>query len=72
MESPAASSAARLIRKPDERRVVEVCSAAFYMENDPGVLVSACLFGDGAAAAVLSLEPGYFLGGSADARSLCW
>ncbi len=37
---------------------VEVCSAAFYLDNDPGVLISACLFGDGAAAAVLSAEPG--------------
>ena len=37
---------------------VEVCSAAMYLDNDPGVLVSACLFGDGAAAAVLSAEPG--------------
>ncbi len=36
---------------------VEVCSAAFYLDNDPGVLISACLFGDGAGAAVLSLEP---------------
>ena len=36
---------------------VEVCSAAFYIDNDPGVLISACLFGDGAGAAVLSLEP---------------
>ncbi len=36
---------------------VEVCSAAFYMDDDPGVLVSACLFGDGAGAAVLSNEP---------------
>jgi alkylresorcinol/alkylpyrone synthase len=36
---------------------VEVCSAAFFLDNDPGVLVSACLFGDGAAAAVLALEP---------------
>lgn len=33
---------------------VEVCSAAFYLDDDPGVLISACLFGDGAAAAVLS------------------
>jgi polyketide synthase Type III len=33
---------------------VEVCSAALYIDDDPGVLVSACLFGDGAAAAVLS------------------
>ncbi len=36
---------------------VEVCSAAAFIDEDPGVLVSACLFGDGAAAAVLSAEP---------------
>ena len=36
---------------------VEVCSAAFYLDNDLGVLVSACLFGDGAAAAVVSASP---------------
>jgi len=36
---------------------VEVCSAAFYLDNDPGVLISLCLFGDGAGAAVLSLQP---------------
>jgi alkylresorcinol/alkylpyrone synthase len=36
---------------------VEVCSAAFYLDNDPGVLISACLFGDGAGAAILSREP---------------
>ena len=36
---------------------VEVCSAAFYLDNDPGVLISACLFGDGAGAAVLAAEP---------------
>src|SRR5437867_2621263 len=36
---------------------VEVCSAAFYLDNDPGVLISACLFGDGAGAAVLSNRP---------------
>ena len=35
---------------------VEVCSAAFYFDNDPGVLISACLFGDGAAATVWSKE----------------
>ena len=33
---------------------VEVCSATFYLDDDAGVLISACLFGDGAAAAVLS------------------
>jgi predicted naringenin-chalcone synthase len=36
---------------------VEVCSAAFYVDDDPGVLVSACLFGDGAGALVLGAEP---------------
>ena len=33
---------------------VEICSAAFYFDDDPGVLISACLFGDGAGAAVLA------------------
>lgn len=37
---------------------VEVSSAAMYLDNDPGVLISACLFGDGAGAAVLSRRPG--------------
>ena len=36
---------------------VEVCSAAMYLDEDLGVLVSACLFGDGAAAAVVSRRP---------------
>ena len=36
---------------------VEVCSAAFFMDDDPGVLISACLFADGAGAAVLANEP---------------
>jgi alkylresorcinol/alkylpyrone synthase len=36
---------------------VEVSSAAMYLDNDPGVLVSACLFGDGAGAAILSRQP---------------
>ena len=35
---------------------VEICSAAMYLDEDPGVLVSACLFGDGAGAAVLTAE----------------
>lgn len=33
---------------------VEVCSAAFFADDDPGVVISLCLFGDGAAAAVWS------------------
>jgi predicted naringenin-chalcone synthase len=44
---------------------VEVCSAALYLDDDPGVLISACLFGDAAAAAVCSREPG-------SRRSLKW
>ena len=31
---------------------VEICSAAFYLDDDPGVIISACLFSDGAAATV--------------------
>ena len=45
---------------------VEVCSAAMYLDNDPGVLISACLFGDGAGAAVLSRKA------SPDRRSIKW
>jgi len=37
---------------------VEICSAAFYLDDDPGVLVSACLFGDGAAATIWRDTPG--------------
>ncbi|HXJ72656.1 MAG TPA: 3-oxoacyl-[acyl-carrier-protein] synthase III C-terminal domain-containing protein, partial [Candidatus Dormibacteraeota bacterium] len=36
---------------------VEVCSAAFYVDDDPGVLISACLFGDAAGAAVVAEAP---------------
>lgn len=35
---------------------VEVCSAAFYIDDDPGVVISACLFGDGACAAIFEGE----------------
>lgn len=31
---------------------VEICSAAYYADDDSGVLISLCLFGDGAAAAI--------------------
>jgi alkylresorcinol/alkylpyrone synthase len=31
---------------------VEVSSSAFFLNDDPGVLISLCLFGDGAAAAI--------------------
>jgi alkylresorcinol/alkylpyrone synthase len=36
---------------------VEVCSAAFYLDDDPGVLISLCLFGDGASASVWRSRP---------------
>ena len=45
---------------------VEVCSAAFYLDDDAGVLISACLFADGAGAAVLASEP------SPNRRSVEW
>lgn len=45
---------------------VEVCSAALYLDNDPGVLISTCLFSDGAGAAVLSAKP------AAQARRVAW
>jgi alkylresorcinol/alkylpyrone synthase len=35
---------------------VEISSAAFYVDDDPGVLISLCLFGDGAAACLWSSE----------------
>ena len=37
---------------------VEICSAAFYLDDDPGVLISACLFSDGAAATIWRGNPG--------------
>lgn len=58
---PALDQAAALLQAGHARRVlvacVEICSAASYLDDDPGVLISACLFGDGAAAAVLGAEP---------------
>lgn len=45
---------------------VEVSSAAMYLDNDPGVIISACLFGDGAGAAVLSRR------GAPGARRIEW
>ena len=37
---------------------VEICSAAFYLDDDPGVIISACLFSDGAAATIWRNTPG--------------
>jgi len=36
---------------------VEVCSAAIFLDDDPGVLISACLFSDGAAASIWRSTP---------------
>lgn len=36
---------------------VEISSAAFFLNDDPGVLISLCLFGDGAAAALWTDSP---------------
>ena len=58
---PNLRTAAGLLRSGEVKQAlsicVEICSAAFYLDDDPGVLISACLFGDGAAAAVLSETP---------------
>src|SRR5258706_6828752 len=55
---PNLRTAEALLRAGDYRQGLrdscESVSAAFYLDNDPGVLISACLFGDGAGAAVLS------------------
>ena len=67
---PNLRSANSLIQSGQCERVlsicVEVCSAALYLDDDPGVLISACLFGDGAGAAVLSRDP------VANQRSIEW
>jgi len=36
---------------------VEICSAAFFLDDDPGVIISLCLFGDGASASIWSGHP---------------
>lgn len=58
---PNLRAASALIRSGSAKHVlcicVEVCSAALYLDNEPGALISACLFADGAAAAVVSTEP---------------
>lgn len=45
---------------------VEICSTAFFADDDPGVLISLCLFGDGAAAAIWTGEgsPGEWQAGN--------
>lgn len=59
---PALRSADALLAANPSAKVaclaVEVCSAAFYLDNDPGVIISACLFGDGAAATIWKAQPG--------------
>lgn len=37
---------------------VESCSSAFFIDNDFGVLISLCLFGDGASASIWKSQPG--------------
>jgi alkylresorcinol/alkylpyrone synthase len=49
------AAAGTLAREPAAKVAViavEVCSAAFYLDDDPGVLISLCLFGDGASASI--------------------
>ncbi len=57
---PTLRQASHFLTAHPEARVavvaVEICSAAFYLDNDPGVLISLCLFGDGASASIWSNE----------------
>jgi alkylresorcinol/alkylpyrone synthase len=59
---PMMRAASHLLAAQPEARVacvaVEVCSAAFYLDDDPGVIISACLFSDGAAATIWGAKPG--------------
>ncbi len=58
---PTLRAAGNVLAAQPEARVatvaVEICSAAFYLDDDPGVLISACLFSDGAAAAIWTGHP---------------
>ncbi len=59
---PTLRAASHVLRAQPEATVaciaLEVCSAAFYLDDDPGVLISACLFSDGAAATIWRATPG--------------
>jgi predicted naringenin-chalcone synthase len=59
---PALRSASHFLAAHPGARVaclaVEICSAAFYLDDDPGVLVSLCLFADGASASIWNGRPG--------------
>ncbi len=57
---PALRSASHLLSAQAGTRVavlaIELCSACFYLDDDPGVLVSFCLFADGASASIWTAE----------------
>jgi len=59
---PTLRSASHLLAAHPEANVaciaIEICSAAFYLDDDPGVIISACLFSDGAAATIWRSTPG--------------
>ena len=59
---PTLRAASHMLHAQQEATVaciaLEVCSAAFYLDDDPGVLISACLFSDGAAATIWRATPG--------------
>jgi alkylresorcinol/alkylpyrone synthase len=55
---PSIRAAANLIKAQPDAKVaviaVEICTAAFYLDDEAGVLISFCLFGDGAATTLWS------------------
>jgi alkylresorcinol/alkylpyrone synthase len=50
----AAGLAARQMGKPILSIAVEICSATVFFGPDPGLIVSNCIFGDGASAAIVT------------------
>jgi len=53
---------ARKRNKPVMCVAVEICSATHMIDDDPGLTVSNCIFGDGAAAAIVGNNSGYASG----------
>ncbi len=57
---PSLHSASNFLTAHSDSKVaviaVEIRSAAFYLDNDPGVLISACIFADGASASIWSMN----------------
>jgi alkylresorcinol/alkylpyrone synthase len=58
---PSMRTAANFVQTQPDAKVaviaVEICTAAFYLDDEAGVLISFCIFGDGAATTLWSGKP---------------